>query len=418
MSVPANLLARLRERVRFDRNEWSGSFGDIGTDLPLIVAMIAAAGLDGAPVFIVFGLLQIASGVFYGLPMPMQPLKAMAVLVITQKLGGDVLAGGGLAIAAVMLLLSLSGSLEKLARLIPHSVVRGIQLGLGITLVSLALKTYVPAGGVPGYILAAIAASLIVLLWGNRRFPPALPVIGLGAAYALLVEGHGATLAGGIGLALPSLHVPGWEDILLGFWLLAIPQLPLSLGNSVIATRQTVHDLYPHRPVTLRGIGLTYSAANFVAPLFGGVPVCHGCGGLAGHYGFGARTGGSVVIYGGMYVVFGLLFGQAADQVARLFPQPVLGVVLLFEAVLLMRLARDTASDAREFLIALLVGALAFGLPHGFAVAMIVGTVVYHAARRYGLLIEHVPAEIKEESVSRTAEPPGLIDHGIASRQA
>jgi len=285
-------------------------------------------------------------------------------------------------------------------------------------LVSLSLKTYVPAGGVPGYILAAIAASLIVLLWGNRRFPPALPVIGLGAAYALLVEGHGATLAGDIGLALPSLHVPGWEDILLGFWLLAIPQLPLSLGNSVIATRQTVHDLYPHRPVTLRGIGLTYSAANFVAPLFGGVPVCHGCGGLAGHYGFGARTGGSVVIYGGMYVVFGLLFGQAADQVARLFPQPVLGVVLLFEAVLLMRLARDTASDAREFLIALLVGALAFGLPHGFAVAMIVGTVVYHAARRYGLLIEHVPAEIKEESVSRTAEPPGLIDHGIASRQA
>lgn len=418
MSVPANLLARLRERVRFDRNEWSGSFGDIGTDLPLIVAMIAATGLDSAPVFIVFGLLQIASGVFYGLPMPMQPLKAMAVLVITQKLSGDVLAGGGLAIAAVMLLLSLSGALDKLARLIPHSVVRGIQLGLGITLISLALKTYVPAGGVPGYILAAIAAVLIVLLWGNRRFPPALPVIGLGAAYALLVEGHGAALTADIGFALPGLHFPGWENILLGFWLLALPQLPLSLANSVVATRQTVNDLYPQRPVTLRGIGLSYSVANFVAPLFGGVPVCHGCGGLAGHYGFGARTGGSVVIYGGMYVALGLLFGHATDQVVRLFPQPVLGVVLLFEAVLLMRLARDTASDGRSFLIALLTGALAFGLPQGFAVAMIVGTIVYHASRRYGLLIEQVPAEIKEEPASRAAESPTLIDRGIAGREA
>lgn len=404
MNGPGNLLAQLRARARFDRNEWSGSFGDIGTDLPLLVAMIAAAGLDSAPVFIVFGLLQIASGVLYGLPMPMQPLKAMAVLVITQKLGGDVLAGGGLAIAAVMLLLSLSGALEKLARLIPHSVVRGMQLGLGFSLVSLALKTYVPAGGVSGYVLAAIALVLIVLLWGNRRFPPALPVIGLGTAYALLVEGHAAPFTAGLGFSLPGLNFPGWENIMLGFWLLALPQLPLSLGNSVIATRQTVNDLYPQRPVTLRGIGLTYSAANLVAPLFGGVPVCHGCGGLAGHHGFGARTGGSVVIYGGMYVALGLIFGQAADQVVRLFPQPVLGVVLLFEAVLLMRLARDTASDSREFLIALLVGALAFGLPHGFAVAMIVGTAVYHAARRYHLLTEQ--ASPVAYSPVRHAESP------------
>ncbi len=403
-----NLLAQWRARVRFDRNEWSGSFGDIGTDLPLLVAMIAAAGLDSAPVFIVFGLLQIASGLLYGLPMPMQPLKAMAVLVITQKLGGDVLAGGGLAIAVIMLGLSLSGALEKLARLIPHSVVRGLQLGLGISLVSLALKTYVPAGGVPGYVLAAIAAALIVLLWGNRRFPPALPVIGLGAAYALLIEGHGTSLASGVGLALPGLHAPSWENILLGFWLLALPQLPLSLANSVIATRQTVNDLYPQRPVSLRGIGLTYSAANFIAPLFGGVPVCHGCGGLAGHYGFGARTGGSVMIYGGMYVALGLLFGQAADEIVRLFPQPVLGVVLLFEAVLLMRLARDTASDARAFLIALLVGALAFGLPHGFAVAMVAGVVVHYAARRYDLLVEQVSVQVKEEPAARAADPLGL----------
>lgn len=396
-----------RARLSFDRNEWSGSFGDIGTDLPLIVAMIAAAGLDGAAVFIIFGLLQIASGICYGLPMPMQPLKAMAVIVITQHLGGAVLAGGGIAIAAVMLLLSLSGTLDKLARLIPHCVVRGVQLGLGLTLVSLALKTYVPAGGVAGYLLAAAAMTLILLLWGNRRFPPALPVIVLGAAYALLSGGHG-TIAASALTSLPGFQAVSWDDILLGFWLLALPQLPLSISNSVIATRQTVNDLYPHRPVSLRGLGLTYSAANFVAPLCGGVPVCHGCGGLAGHHGFGARTGGSVVIYGGMYVVLGLLFGEAVDQVIERFPQPVLGAVLLFEALLLMRLARDTAADGRSFLIALLVGALAFTLPQGFAVATLAGTAVYYAARRFGLLIDRDgPAEKKGHPL---AQPPAAAE--------
>lgn len=396
-----------RARLGFDRNEWSGSFGDIGTDLPLIVAMIAAAGLDGAPVFIVFGLLQIASGIFYGLPMPMQPLKAMAIIVITQHLGGAVLAGGGIAIAAVMLLLSLSGALDKLARLIPHCVVRGVQLGLGLSLVSLALKTHVPAGGATGYLFAAASMTLILLLWGNRRFPPALPVIVLGAAYALLSGGHD-TIAASAFASLPGFQAVSWDDILLGFWLLALPQLPLSISNSIIATRQTVNDLYPYRPVSLHGLGLTYSAANFIAPLFGGVPVCHGCGGLAGHHGFGARTGGSVVIYGGMYVVFGLLFGEAVDQVVERFPQPVLGAVLLFEALLLMRLARDTAADGRLFLIALLVGALAFTLPQGFAVATLAGTAVYYAARRFGLLIERDgPAEKKGNPL---AQPPAAAE--------
>lgn len=102
-------------RIRFDRNELAGSFGDIGTDLPLIIGIILATGLGGG-VFVVFGLLQIATGLVYGLPIPMQPLKAMAVLVITQKIGGNVLLGAGLAIGATMLILSLSGALTWLVR--------------------------------------------------------------------------------------------------------------------------------------------------------------------------------------------------------------------------------------------------------------------------------------------------------------
>jgi MFS superfamily sulfate permease-like transporter len=365
-------------RVRFDRNELAGSFGDIGTDLPLIVAMIAAAGLDAASVFIVFGLLQILTGVLYGVPMPMQPLKAMAVIVITQEIAGEVLFGAGLAIAVVMLALSLSGALTWLARVIPRSAVRGVQFGLGLSLASLALKDYVPSLGTSGYVLAAACFAIIVLLWGNRRVPAALIVIALGLIYASVVTVDWSGVALAPALSLPTFRVPSWDAIWIGFLVLALPQIPLSLSNSVIATEQTLRDLFPERAISVRKIGVTYGAANVVASLLGGIPVCHGCGGLAGHYAFGARTGGSVVIYGTMYLALGLLLGDTVDAFVAAYPRPVLGVILLFEAVMLMLLVRDTAGDARQFTIVLLVGAIAFGVKQGFLIGLLVGVALWY----------------------------------------
>src|SRR5262245_36891551 len=101
-------LITIMPRIRFDRHELSGAFGDIGTDLPLLVGLIPAAGFDSASVFIVFGLFQMLSGLVYGLPMPMQPLKAMAVLVITHKYAANVVHGAGLAIGVVMITLAVS----------------------------------------------------------------------------------------------------------------------------------------------------------------------------------------------------------------------------------------------------------------------------------------------------------------------
>ena len=106
----------LRSRARFDRNEFSGAFGDIGTDFPLIVGMILAAGLHIPSVLICFGAMQILTGLIYGMPMPAQPLKAMAVLVITRKVSGNVLYGGGLAIGITMFVLAATGLIDQLAR--------------------------------------------------------------------------------------------------------------------------------------------------------------------------------------------------------------------------------------------------------------------------------------------------------------
>lgn len=368
----------MSRRIRFDRNELAGAFGDIGTDLPLIMAMIPAAGLDGASVFIVFGLLQILTGLIYGVPMPMQPLKAMAVIVITQKIPAATLFGGGLAIAVIMLALSLSGALTWIARIVPRCVVRGIQLGLGVSLASLALKNYIPSMGAPGYMLAAACAACIIALWANRRIPAALIVIGLGLLYAALFTLDWHTIGEGAGVSLPRIHVPARDDVWTGFLLLALPQLPLSIANSVIATNRTLKDLFPERAISVRRIGLTYSATNFVAAFLGAIPVCHGCGGLAGHHAFGARTGGSVIIYGTVYVILGLFFGGAIEHIATAFPQPVLGVILLFEAVVLMSLVRDVAGNRAEFLIVFLVGMIAFGVMQGYVIGTLAGCAVYY----------------------------------------
>jgi MFS superfamily sulfate permease-like transporter len=123
---------------------------------------------------------------------------------------------------------------------------------------------------------------------------------------------------------------------------------------------------------------------NLVAPFFSGIPVCHGCGGLAGHYAFGARTGGSVIIYGSFYVILGMFFSRVFEQLIEVFPQPILGVVLLFEALTLMTFVADQAGDKRGFTIALLVALLAFTLPQGFLFGLLVGVTLYYGARRFG----------------------------------
>ncbi|HEV8385339.1 MAG TPA: putative sulfate/molybdate transporter [Candidatus Acidoferrales bacterium] len=366
----------LRERIRFDRNELSGAFGDIGTDFPLLVGMILAAGLDAPSVLIVFGAMQVMTGLVYGMPMPVQPLKAMAVIVITQRIAPDVLYGGGLAIGVVMLLLTLTGAIAWVARVVPKSVVRGVQFGLGMQLASLALKDYVTSESWPGYALAAAAFVITLALLGNRRVPPAPIIIALGIVYALAFKLNGVSLAGAAGFSLPKLHVVTWADVLTGFFLLTLPQLPLSLGNSILATQRVAADLFPEKKVTVRKISLTYSLMNLVSPFFSGVPTCHGSGGIAGHYTFGGRTGGSVLIYGAMYLALGIFFGRGFQTAVKLFPLPVLGVILLFEALALMRLVRDMLASAADFFIVLFVGLIAFGLPYGYVIGVVIGTMI------------------------------------------
>jgi MFS superfamily sulfate permease-like transporter len=162
---------------------------------------------------------------------------------------------------------------------------------------------------------------------------------------------------------------------------LALPQIPLSLGNSLFATHQMAHDLFPERKVKLRTIGYSYSLYNIVVPFFGGIPVCHGSGGMAGHYAFGGRTGGSVFLYGLMLLVLGACFGNGFERIIHIFPLPVLGVILMVESGMLMQFVRDVVPVRFELFVAILTAVAAVLLPYGFLAGMLIGVAVAHAPR-------------------------------------
>ncbi|MFQ5542469.1 MAG: putative sulfate/molybdate transporter, partial [Candidatus Binatia bacterium] len=161
------------------------------------------------------------------------------------------------------------------------------------------------------------------------------------------------------------------------------PQIALSLGNSIIATSLLVSDLYPERgDIRVEKISRTYGLMNLIVPFLRGIPVCHGAGGLAGHYRFGARTGGSVVIYGLVYVVFGMFFSSAIGEVVKIFPFPILGVLLFFEGFALVQLLRHVPMIPKEFPVALIVGILIIGIPYGFLIGMICGIFIFYLLRK------------------------------------
>jgi MFS superfamily sulfate permease-like transporter len=373
---------RAHHKFLWNRHEVAGAFGDIGTDLPLLVALVTTCDLDPASVAVVFGLLQIATGWSYGLPMPVQPLKAMAVLMLTGGFSPGILAAGGIVVGAVMLLLALTGFLSVLGRWVPKAVVRGLQLGLGASLAMLSFKQYT-WGSFEGTLALGVVFLGLLVLGRQRHVPPALGVVGLGVLVGVFLLARKGELDFSPGFYLPQWVFPSPEEFRQGALLLALPQIALSLGNSILATSQATEDLFPGRGVSPRRLGITYGLMNLLGPWLGGVPVCHGCGGLVGFYGFGARSGAAPVLYGAFYLGIGLFFAPSFGQLIEVFPLPLLGAVLLFEALGLMMLSRDVAKNREDFWVSLAVAVAALSLPNGYLVGL-VGGILLAALLRCG----------------------------------
>lgn len=140
-----------------------------------------------------------------------------------------------------------------------------------------------------------------------------------------------------------------WEDWKIGFLRAAIPQIPLSVLNSVIAVCKLSGDLFPERELSATKVSISVGIMNLVGCWFGAMPVCHGAGGLAGQYRFGARSGLSVVILGLGKLIIGLVFGNSFVRILGEFPIGILGVLLLFAGIELAMASRDMNSKEDSF---------------------------------------------------------------------
>ncbi|HEX2255814.1 MAG TPA: putative sulfate/molybdate transporter, partial [Afifellaceae bacterium] len=279
---------RQGERFVLSLRELSGALGDLGTLLPLMLGTIAVAGLAPTPVLVGFALFYIATAAIYRLPIPVQPMKAIAAVLLVSELSPAAVAASGIMIGAALLVLGVTGWIERLARLVPQSVLAGLQLGLGLALGLLALELM---GSAPG--IAIVTLGLLLGLLVVPQAPSAL--IALAAAVAM------AQLFGAPGSDIPALAgaqswLPGFPavaEIERAFSLLVLPQLSLTLTNAVVLTALIAGDYFGERArhVTPRRLSVTSGLANMALTPFGALPMCHGAGGLAAHHRFGARSG-------------------------------------------------------------------------------------------------------------------------------
>ena len=310
----------------FNLRELAGSMGDFGTLFPLAIGFIAVNGLNPAGLFIMMGLSNIALGLIYRLPMPLQPKKVVAVAAIAQKWPPSLIYASGFGLGLTWFILVLTGLLRKIIEVTPLFVVRGIQLALGVMLAWEGLKMMRPLP-----LLGLLAIVIVFTLRENRYAPAAIVLMAVGVG---IVAWQGR-LGGALELAftLPPLTVPRLGDVWKAMLLAGFAQIPLSITNAVIATAALIRDYFPEKAVGERKLLLNMGVMNVVASFFGGMPMCHGAGGLAGQYYFGARTGGASILEGLIEVFIGLFLSKSIANVMAAFPMPLVGGMMLLVGI-------------------------------------------------------------------------------------
>lgn len=338
----------------FRASEWAGAFGDLGTLIPFVVGYITVVKMDPLGILFSFGILLIACGMIYKTPIPVQPMKAIGGAAITQAaaITPGVIWGAGLFTGIFWLVLGKTRALNFVSRIISQPVIKGIVLGLGISFILEGIKL------MKGDLLFSAAALLItLLLLSSRRIPAMFALLIFGIVIALITQ---PGLLTKLSAVRPDFRLPvfalsqlNWSDFIKGMFVLGIPQIPLTLGNAVVAVTAENNRLFPQYPVSEKGIAVSQGIMNLISPIFGGVPVCHGAGGLAGHVRFGARTGGALIILGGLLLTLALFFSSSVQLLFAVIPHSVLGVILFFAGLELAVTARniDQKSDSYVMLI-------------------------------------------------------------------
>jgi hypothetical protein len=371
---------------RYDRMEVAGAFGDLGTLVPFVVAYIGVLKMDPFGVLLAFGVAMLVCGFVYRTPIPVQPMKAAGAIATTQAAQTLVITpamvwGASLATGIAWLFLGLTGTARYVTALITRPVVLGIILGLGFGFMIEGAKMMAQNWWIGG---AALLGTSLLLT--NRIIPAMFVLLLFGAAYGALSD---PTLVAALREVHMELRLPIFalssltlNDFLIGTVFLALPQVPLTLGNAVIAITEENNRLFPNQPVNESKISTSTGLMNLLSASVGGVPMCHGAGGMAGHVQFGARTGGALVILGLVLLAIAILFSGSVATLLRLFPPAILGVILFLTGAQLALGACDVPKDKGERFVLIVTAALAVW---NVGIAFVVGMAAYWLNKK-GLL--------------------------------
>ena len=374
VEVEDDLATSARPRFAYNMGEVSGSLGDVGIFLPHIVGAITVVRMDPTGIPTTFGLFYAFAGVFYGVPMAVQPMTAASAAVLIEPTAPAAIAGAGLVIGAVLLILAITGVVSRLARALPGSIAAGLQLGLGLSLATLGIpliETQIRLG-------VAISALLLGLM-RYQRSPVALLAVLVGIGVGQILGIAPPFPAANFGVHLPHLVIPTWAQILHGTEYAVLPQIPLMLTNAIIVTAALSWQLFPRdqHPVNERNLAITTGLGNLLSAPFGGYLMCHGAGGIAGHFRFGGRTATAPVLIGLIFVVLGIGFGESGYAMLKTIPDAVLGGLLLFSGIELALSSRLYEHQGGDLFLVLLMAAI--GVALNPAVAFAVGLPIAYA---------------------------------------
>lgn len=340
--------------------EVSGAFGDLGTFIPIFVALVGAKQISAPSTLVFSGIANILIGLVFGIPLPVQPMKAIAAVALDKDLGNAEIAGAGLFVALAVGILGFSGLLDWFTCVVPVPVVKGIQVGAGLSLILSAFSKYFPTHWDLsfdfGLQIGLLLLTLILLL--SYAIHPRTPFLLIIIVLSIVI--------GVLTTAISNIHWDIWQPETLvpnrhEFWTGAITaglgQLPLTTLNSVLAVVVLAQDLFPSlhdqdRLPSARQIGVSITLMNAVSLWFRAMPMCHGSGGLAAQYRFGARSGASVIILGLIKLLLGLFVSDIVTSWCRMFSESgaaVLGLLILLAGLELAKMGQNLNSkDARD----------------------------------------------------------------------
>jgi MFS superfamily sulfate permease-like transporter len=374
---------------KLNRHEISGSLGDLGTFIPLLVGMSITNGLDFATALFFAGLFNIITGLAFSIPMAVQPMKAIAAVAISEHLPLGQILAAGIWTSLIIFLLGITGLIKVVDRWVPKPVVRGLQLGLGLQLIGSGIKLVRDTHSLWGLDSISIGIggfALILVFASSRKVPSALVLFGAGLGLALIAN-PGVLSQIRLGFNLPHWVPLTWSDFRSSFFRAALPQIPLTTLNSVIAVCALSVDLFPNRPARPGKVAVSVGLMNLISGWFGGMPMCHGAGGLAGQYRFGARSSASILFLGCVKMILGVFFGGSLLSLLHVYPNSILGVLLGISGLELSLVATDqTERGPATVMLATAAAVLALnstatGFAIGWALALLLNRLPKHEHR-------------------------------------